>query len=127
MLRETIMGPELFDKAFKEYSNRWMYKHPKPADFFRTMEDASGVDLDWFWRGWWFSTDKVNMSIEDVKWFRLNNPKSAEKTAVGKGDLSSGPMPFTVIDTPPQMYGEFRGTIDDNAIRQKLEGKTCTR
>lgn len=123
ILRNTVMGPELFDKAFKEYANRWMYKHPKPADFFRTMEDASGVDLDWFWRGWWFSTDKVDLSVEDVKWFRLNNAKSGEKPVAGKGDLRSGPLPFTVTDTPPQLYGEFRGTIDDNSIRQKLEAK----
>ena len=52
MLRQTIMGPELFDYAFRTYSQRWMFKHPSPADFFRTMEDASAMDLDWFWRGW---------------------------------------------------------------------------
>jgi aminopeptidase N len=56
ILRETVMGRELFDYAFKEYSRRWAFKHPSPADFFRTMEDASGVDLDWFWRGWFYTT-----------------------------------------------------------------------
>ncbi|HMQ00247.1 MAG TPA: M1 family metallopeptidase, partial [Cyclobacteriaceae bacterium] len=66
ILRETVMGPELFDKAFKEYSERWAFKHPKPADFFRTMEDASGVDLDWFWKGWFYTTDVVDQSIEKV-------------------------------------------------------------
>jgi hypothetical protein len=77
ILRETIMGRELFDYAFKMYSNRWMFKHPTPADFFRTMEDASAVDLDWFWRGWFFTTDHVDISIENVKWFTMNteNPE----------------------------------------------------
>ena len=67
ILRETILGRELFDFAFKEYSNRWKFKRPTPSDFFRTMEDASGVDLDWFWRGWFYSTDHVDIGIEDVK------------------------------------------------------------
>ncbi len=66
ILRETILGRELFDQAFKEYASTWMFKHPQPADFFRIMEDASGVDLDWFWRGWFFSTDHVDLSIENV-------------------------------------------------------------
>ena len=60
ILRETVMGHELFDYAFKTYSKRWMFKHPTPADFFRTMEDASAVDLDWFWRGWFYTTDYVD-------------------------------------------------------------------
>jgi len=72
ILRETIMGRELFDFAFKEYARRWMFKHPTPADFFRTMEDASGLDLDWFWRGWFFGTDHVDLAVENVKWYRVN-------------------------------------------------------
>ena len=77
ILRETIMGRELFDYAFKTYCERWKFKHPTPADFFRTMEDASAVDLDWFWRGWFYGTDNVEISIDDVKWFQLNtqNPE----------------------------------------------------
>lgn len=71
ILRETVMGRELFDFAFKTYANRWKFKHPSPADFFRTMEDASAVDLDWFWRGWFFTTDHVDLSIERVKYYRL--------------------------------------------------------
>ncbi len=67
ILRETIMGKELFDHAFKTYSQRWMFKHPTPADFFRTMEDASGIDLDWFWRGWFFTTDVTDIGIKGVK------------------------------------------------------------
>lgn len=67
ILRETILGRELFDQAFKEYAQTWMFKHPQPADFFRIMEDASGVDLDWFWRGWYFSTEHVDLAIKNVK------------------------------------------------------------
>jgi len=67
MLRTTIMGPELFDHAFRTYSKRWMFKHPTPADFFRSMEDASGMDLDWFWRGWFYTTDVTDMGIKQVK------------------------------------------------------------
>ena len=72
ILRETIMGRDLFDYAFKTYCERWKFKHPSPADFFRTMEDASAVDLDWFWRGWFYGTDNVDISIDDVKWYQLN-------------------------------------------------------
>jgi hypothetical protein len=67
ILRETILGRKLFDAAFKEYAERWAFKQPYPADFFRTMEDASGTDLDWFWRGWFFTTDHVDLSISDIK------------------------------------------------------------
>jgi hypothetical protein len=67
ILRQTIMGPELFDHAFRTYSKRWMFKHPTPADFFRSMEDASGMDLDWFWRGWFYTTDVNDIGIKEVK------------------------------------------------------------
>ncbi len=69
ILRETIMGKELFDHAFKTYSQRWMFKHPTPADFFRTMEDASGIDLDWFWRGWFYSTEVTDIGIKNIRKF----------------------------------------------------------
>lgn len=77
ILRETILGRELFDFAFKTYCERWAFKHPTPADLFRTMEDASAVDLDWFWRGWFYTTDHVDIAINSVKWFQLNtkNPE----------------------------------------------------
>ena len=68
MLRETIMGRELFDYAFKEYARRWAFKHPEPADLFRTLEDASGEDLDWFWRGWFYGTDACDISLDSVKY-----------------------------------------------------------
>ncbi|TDQ08759.1 M1 family metallopeptidase [Pedobacter metabolipauper] len=89
ILRETIMGRELFDYAFKEYAKRWAFKHPTPADLFRTMEDASAVDLDWFWRGWFFSTDPVDIALNDVRYYRMNSMKQSienteKKTAYDK-------------------------------------------
>jgi hypothetical protein len=72
ILRETVLGRELFDYAFREYSRRWKFKRPMPADFFRTMEDASGVDLDWFWRGWFYSTDHVDLAIDRVRQFNID-------------------------------------------------------
>ena len=80
MLRQTIMGPELFDYAFRTYSQRWMFKHPTPADFFRTMEDASAMDLDWFWRGWFYTTDVTDIGIKEVKrYYMTDKPTEAAK------------------------------------------------
>jgi len=73
VLRETVMGRELFDFAFKEFSRRWRFKRPTPTDFFRTMEDASGVDLDWFWRGWFYSTDHVDVGIASVREYQVSS------------------------------------------------------
>ena len=88
ILRETVMGPELFDFAFKTYAKRWAFKQPTPADFFRTMEDASGKDLDWFWRGWFYSTDACDIAIDSVKYFHAeNNTYSYEVTLNNKGGL----------------------------------------
>ncbi len=138
MLRETIMGPELFDKAFKEYADRWAFKHPKPADFFRTMEDASAVDLDWFWKGWFYTTDNCDQSIDQVKWYKMRNGEQGlEKrdVKVKKGDLAAnsngnnfenfnnGPEPFSLVPTDPRLNGEFASVVDDKAIMQKLENK----
>ena len=88
ILRETVMGRELFDYAFKEYCRRWAFKHPTPADLFRTMEDASAVDLDWFWRGWFYTTDNCDQSLDAVKWFKadtknpeIENPRKREEAA----------------------------------------------
>ena len=78
ILRETIMGRELFDFAFREYSQRWMFKRPYPADLFRTMEDASAVDLDWFWRGWFYTTDHVDVSLNSVTWATIAGDPDAE-------------------------------------------------
>ncbi len=139
VLRETVMGPEVFDKAFKEYAERWAFRHPKPADFFRTMEDASAVDLDWFWRGWFYTTDNVDVNLDDVKWFRLHAEKpdpekkgvkiqqgdlaSANGAKGGATDFSNGPEEFTLTNTPESLNGEFKSRQDDNAIRLKLEDK----
>lgn len=88
ILRETIMGRELFDYAFKQYAKRWAFKHPTPADLFRTMEDASGEDLDWFWRGWFYSTDACDISLDSVKFAKADaNIKILDaKTAMVKLD-----------------------------------------
>ena len=141
ILRETVMGPELFDKAFKEYAQRWAFKHPKPADFFRTMEDASAVDLDWFWRGWFYTTDNADQSIENVKWFKVKKEikdveskgKNVKQGTLGasagntsgknNNDFSNGPEMFTVLPTDDRFYGDFRARIDDKAMITKMENK----
>ena len=82
ILRETIMGRELFDYAFREYCRRWAFKHPEPADFFRTMEDASGVDLDWFWRGWFYGIDDVDISLDSIAWLKADLENDPEKKTV---------------------------------------------
>ena len=84
MLRQTIMGPELFDYAFRTYSQRWMFKHPSPADFFRTMEDASAMDLDWFWRGWFFTTDYNDIGLKEVKKYNLTDQPTQEARDLAK-------------------------------------------
>ena len=82
ILRETIMGRDLFDYAFKEYARRWAFKHPTPADLFRTMEDASGEDLDWYWRGWFYGTEPCDISLDTVKWAVLST-ESVSRSAGG--------------------------------------------
>ncbi|MBT8220700.1 MAG: M1 family metallopeptidase [Bacteroidia bacterium] len=125
ILRETVMGRELFDYAFKEYSNRWMFKHPDPSDFFRTMEDASGVDLDWFWRGWFYGTDAVDISLDSIKWYKVdlqNDPepeeysrnypiqKPAEKPHISKRRVAEAGM-ATAVDKDPNLI-DFYSTYD---------------
>lgn len=82
ILRETVMGRQLFDYAFKEYAKRWAFKHPTPADFFRTMSDASGESLDWFWRGWFYGTDACDISLDSVKYARadINGKTEGDRT-----------------------------------------------
>ncbi|WP_119078958.1 M1 family metallopeptidase [Chitinophaga alhagiae] len=84
ILRETVMGRELFDYAFKEYARRWAFRHPTPTDLFRTMEDASAVDLDWFWRGWFFGTEPVDISLDSVKWYRMDTRDPAVENKLSK-------------------------------------------
>lgn len=100
ILRETIMGHELFDHAFKTYANRWKFKHPTPEDFFRTMEDASAVDLDWFWRGWFYSTDYVDIGIKEVKQYYVTDEATTElkeqRTRRGRFGTAKGPYVYLV-------------------------------
>ena len=84
ILRETVLGRELFDYSFKEYARRWAFKHPSPADLFRTMEDASGVDLDWFWRGWFYTTDHCDISLDAVKWYQMSTKNPSVEMPLAK-------------------------------------------
>ncbi len=98
ILRETVMGRELFDYAFREYANRWMFKHPTPEDFFRTMEDASAFDLDWFWRGWFYTTDYVDMGVKEVKKYYVSSePNARIKEMVKQRGMK-------MSDLPPLVY-----------------------
>ena len=97
ILRETVMGPELFDYAFKTYAQRWMFKHPTPEDFFRTMEDASAVDLDWFWRAWFYTTDNVDIGIERVKKFHVTSkPNNRVKEILEQRGMTEADLPELV-------------------------------
>ena len=119
VLRETVLGRELFDFAFKEYSQRWMFKRPQPADLFRTMEDASGIDLDWFWRGWFYSTDHVDLAIEDFRRFQLDTMDPVIEKARAKRERAAEPRSISEIrneglsrrlESHPQLadfYNEF--------------------
>ncbi|MBC8111807.1 MAG: M1 family metallopeptidase, partial [Verrucomicrobia bacterium] len=127
ILRETVMGRELFDFSFKTYAQRWAFKHPTPADFFRTMEDASGVDLDWFWRGWFYTTENVDISLDEVTEFRLDskNP-DMEKPIAGtksKTDLerdvtyqnNKKDLPTVALERNKEL-SDFYNTYDPNSI-----------
>src|SRR5690606_31420951 len=97
ILRETVMGHELFDYAFRTYAQRWMFKHPTPEDFFRTMEDASGVDLDWFWRAWFYTTDYVDIGIERVKKFHVTSkPNNRVKEILEQKGMTQSDLPALV-------------------------------
>ncbi len=137
ILRETIMGPELFDYAFKEYARRWAFKHPDPADFFRTMEDASAIDLDWFWKGWFYTTDNVDVSIENVRWFKMKKPNENfdnkvdfedKEILVEKRRPAEDKIPY-VLPNKPEYFEfkqrqegsfrnrEFRNQINDEKVK----------
>ncbi len=112
ILRETIMGPELFDYAFKTYAERWAFKHPKPADFFRTMEDASAIDLDWFWKGWFYTNDHVDISIDDITYYKIGDNTSTPKTE----DTFAQASYFELINSPEPYYGEFRNKMKEGYL-----------
>ena len=116
ILRETIMGRELFDYAFKEYSERWAFKTPTPADFFRTMEDASGVDLDWFWRGWFYTNDHVDLAMNKVQHFKLDPEDPAQRMEVVKAEKAKRYKDISTIRNEkdiPQTYNEKDPTLND--------------
>jgi hypothetical protein len=107
ILRETIMGRETFDHAFKTYSQRWMFKHPTPEDFFRTMEDASAIDLDWFWRGWFYTTDVVDIGVKNVtKYYFSDTPdlETKERLKAYGYDLDNLPEMVFKIDEESESY-----------------------
>ena len=89
ILRESVMGRELFDYAFKEYARRWAFKSPTPADFFRTMEDASGVDLDWFWKGWFYGVEPADQAIANVEWYGIDSQDPTKQKATAKADAAA--------------------------------------
>jgi hypothetical protein len=120
ILRETIMGHELFDHAFKTYANRWKFKHPTPEDFFRTMEDASAVDLDWFWKGWFYSTDVVDLGIKNVKQFYVTEDASKETSESvnrrGRRLPSGGPMIYLVNSESTELKPELKTALDTEKV-----------
>jgi hypothetical protein len=97
ILRETVMGRELFDYAFKEYCRRWAFRHPTPDDFFRTMEDASAVDLDWFWRGWFYGTDHCDMSLKEVKWMQIDTKDPEIEKALSRQKKEDRPDDISLM------------------------------
>jgi hypothetical protein len=116
ILRETIMGRELFDYAFKTYSRRWMFKHPNPADFFRSMEDASGIDLDWFWRGWFFTVDPVDISLESVAWYQVDTRNPAVEKPIAQAQKEAQPQAIGAIrnaEAIEQTVMEVRPDLQD--------------
>jgi len=116
ILRETIMGRELFDFAFKTYAERWKFKHPTPEDFFRTMEDASAVDLDWFWRGWFYTTDHVDIAIKNIEWFKIDTKNPEIEKAFEKTQKENATQPISVNRNKTdikQTYDEKDPSIND--------------
>ncbi|MDB5790888.1 MAG: aminopeptidase [Massilia sp.] len=132
VLRETVLGRELFDFAFREYSQRWKFKRPTPADFFRTMEDASGTDLDWFWRGWFYTTDAVDVSIDGISEYTVSSQNPEIEKAWRRKLKQAEPLSLTDqrnkgmprrVDAHPELK-DFYNENDDftvtNADRNKF-------
>jgi len=124
ILRETVLGRELFDYAFKEYARRWMFKRPMPADLFRTMEDASGVDLDWFWRGWFYTTDHVDISIDNVRLYTADTRNPETEKSVRRKEREERPQTLSQqrnaqipkrVDQYPTLK-DFYNTYDDLVV-----------
>jgi len=114
ILRETVMGRELFDHAFKTYAQRWKFKHPTPEDFFRTMEDASAVDLDWYWRSWFYTTDYVDIGVKGVKKYYVSDkPGKRMREYMAARNISES-------DLPPLVY---LAEEDSEDFDPELKGK----
>jgi aminopeptidase N len=127
ILRETVLGRELFDFAFREYARRWKFKRPMPADFFRTMEDASGVDLDWFWRGWFYTTDHTDISIEGVRLYALDSRNPEKEKARARAEREAQPETLSQqrngavpkrVDQFPSLR-DFYNTYDEFVVTEK--------
>lgn len=125
ILRETIMGHELFDHAFKTYANRWKFKHPTPEDFFRTMEDASAVDLDWFWKGWFYSTDFVDIGVKNVTQYFVSegNAKETSQSVNRRGRRTgdNGPIIYLYPENATELKVERKEAFDSNEIQPLAE------
>jgi hypothetical protein len=143
----------LFDFAFKEYGRRWAFKRPTPADLFRTMEDASSVDLDWFWRGWFYTNDKVDMSLKDIEWFQISSGDPDVEKALDKANEESEPKdlslerdktfiestrlenrpelndhyttvdPYEVMDIERKEYQDYLADLDEEELKMLSSGK----
>jgi hypothetical protein len=121
ILREVVMGRELFDYAFRTYSNRWKFKHPTPEDFFRTMEDASAVDLDWFFRGWFYSTDFVDIGIKEVKQYYVSDTPTADlkdvKVRKGRFGLDKGPFVYLVASDNAEVNASKKKALKVDEVK----------
>ncbi|GAB3502223.1 M1 family metallopeptidase [Spirosoma knui] len=155
ILRETVMGRELFDYAFKEYARRWAFKSPEPADFFRTLEDASGVDLDWFWKGWFYGVEPVDQDLVEVDWYQVDtgNPEVSKAAARAEAQRRAGTIskqrdaatkaetvvakdstmkdfynsydPYAVTDADRKRYQDYLATLSEDE-RKNLETSAKT-
>jgi hypothetical protein len=132
ILRETVLGRELFDFAFKEYAQRWKFKRPTPADFFRTMEDASGTDLDWFWRGWFYTTDAVDVSVDGITEYSIGSKDPEIEKAWKRARHDDEPVSLTDqrnkgtlphrVDAHPELK-DFYNAHDDFTVTNKDRNK----
>ena len=131
VLRETVLGRELFDFAFREYAQRWKFKRPTPADFFRTMEDASGTDLDWFWRGWFYTTDAVDVSVDGITEYGVSSKNPDVEQAWKKARKDAEPVSVTTqrdkgmarrVDAHPELK-DFYNEHDDFTVTNKDRNK----
>jgi len=131
VLRETVLGRELFDFAFKEYAQRWKFKRPTPADFFRTMEDASGTDLDWFWRGWFYTTDAVDVSVDGITEYTVSSQDPDVEKAMQRARRAAEPVSVTRqrnegmarrVDAHPELK-DFYNENDDFTVTNKDRNK----